>query len=231
MHQWKKNAMAFAVTLGVLGGGLYVGLSVPEDWVPAFAGESTVLVTTPSPGEWRTGEPVGILIFGCEERWQSPKTICQVLLDGSQNRCVVTVLKPQEEVPTGAGWMTLVDCYRWGGMETTAEAVETLYGLREGYYLRIDREGLETLLPPLSYGGEVLEGAALADALLTEDRCGGVWAAFLQNWLQPQGVYHLDAFYEALSACDTDLSWGDFYGENRRIVDCLNQSPTVILDG
>lgn len=226
MQQAAKNMLAFGITLCVMGGGLGLGLIfnrapeavTEEELVPASAGVP-----------WQEGEAIGLLLFGCEERTDEPESYCQLVFTGTPAVCTVYVLDGQEEVMTNAGTMTLSDCYTWGGMESAADGVAELYGLTDAYYLRIDRTQMETLLPPLSYGGEVLEGETLADGLLTPSRCGGIWAEICQTMLCPESVYHLDAFYDDFSMCDTDLTRGIFYGENRRIVAYLNQTPQIVL--
>lgn len=202
----KRMVVAFVITL-LLG---LCGLGLLLRYAPALPVEEEV---SSLPVESRTPfaneSPVGVLLFLCKDRAAPPTEVWQLTFTDQPASCKMTKLSLSSYLPCPDGFRTIADCYVWGGMEKTAEAIREWLQTEPQYYLRVDENTMAGCLQ--TFGAKDLP-------------------AMVQKLLRQESAFWLDDGYRWLSEQDTNLTRADFYRQNRRIVAFLNSDPTLFVE-
>lgn len=226
VYKIKVFVSAFFISLAVFGGMFalsYFFLSF--DSAPANDTVSGV----PIQGQYTpdSQDSLSLVLIGCKEYTLAPSFIFLMKFNAVTQQCNLVELPINTLSSADGKEETLSYYYKYGGAEMVTKASENLFSLSGSQYLRIDYEGLKTIVDYFSglvysvaeeisteeyhfqSGKQLLDGKRFASLMFSSGYLdkADLMNCFLTEYFQVQMIEKLDRFYNTLfDVSDTSLS-------------------------
>lgn len=191
---------------------------------------------------------IALALLCCEEREGLPSAYFFLKFDVLQGKLFLVEIPSNTLATVNTSTKTIEEFYLYGGMEFAASAIGNLFLQERCYYLRTDaktmQEGLDVLEGiPYTFrdpveterysfpaGEQQIDGNRFAALLLSEtfyDKTD-LLSAVAALRLNDRQVYRLDTLYDALFACDTDLTRAQLTGLSKAVSYALRLPMTTV---
>lgn len=246
--RYKPFLITFFLCLILFGSLLGVSVYLVRQQPAAEVAEPVMDVPV-QPYQPQQKENLALALMCCNEREDLPSAYFFFKFDVVQGKLFLVEVPYNTLATVNTSTKTVEEFYQYGGMEYAAAAIGNLFLQERCYYLRTDvntlqqaadalegiaytlKEPLQTKRYRLPAGEQQIDGSRLADLLLCDTfyEKTDLLAAFVTLRFNEQQVYRLDALYDPLFACDTDLTRVQLTHQNEAICYGLRLPLTAVV--